>query len=83
MISIKRGTSAIRPHRGHGALPSKRVRSNLCLWPQAAVEECLLFRRCQGRSRHLENGAKTTLMTQLRHGRLKTFRAQKHCSFLR
>ena len=27
--------------------------------------------------------AETTFMTQLRHGRLKTFAAQKHCSFLR
>src|SRR5262249_23023683 len=35
--------------------------------PQAAVEEGMLFRRCQGRSRHLENGAKTTLMTHSGH----------------
>src|SRR5580700_6243435 len=27
-------------------------RSDFVLWPQAAVWGCLLFRRCQGRSRH-------------------------------
>ena len=37
-------------------------------WPQSAVEECLLFRRCQRMSRRLDNGPKTTLMTQTGHG---------------
>ena len=37
-------------------------------------------RRISGRATAI---AKATFMTQLRHGRLKTFAAQKHCSFLR
>jgi hypothetical protein len=31
------------------------------LWPVAALPECLLFRRCQGTSRHAANGSETTL----------------------
>src|SRR5215831_1720629 len=37
-------------------------------WPQAAVEACLLFRRCQGVSRHSANCPKTTLVVESRCG---------------
>jgi hypothetical protein len=35
-------------------------RSDFVHWPQAAVGKCLLFRRCQGISRHQANGLKMT-----------------------
>ena len=65
----------LRYHYPLNRLPASRLllprsgleRSDFVLWPQAAVAECLLFRRCQGRSRHLDNGAKTTLMTLSGH----------------
>ena len=41
-------------------------RSDFVLWPQAAVEGCLLFRRCQGISRHSANRPKMTRLTQTR-----------------
>ena len=49
-----------------------RVRNPLsCLskvwkWPQAAVRGCLLFRRCQERSRHSANGPRLTRSTLMR-----------------
>src|SRR5215469_10012814 len=42
-------------------------RSDFVLWPQAAVERCLLFRRCAGTSGHLGYGTKMTQMTQVGH----------------
>ena len=42
---------------------------HVCNWPEAAVERCLLFRRCQGISRHLTNGLKIALVTPSRHKR--------------
>ena len=38
--------------------------ARVCFWPQAAVEECLLFRRYLGISRHPVCGVKMTLITQ-------------------
>ena len=38
-------------------------RSDFVLWPQAAVEGCLLFRRCQWISRHRANGPRPPLLT--------------------
>ena len=37
----------------------------------------------RGNSGHIGDASLGPLMTQLRHGRLKTFAAQKHCSFFR
>ena len=34
------------------------------MWPEAAVDGGLLFRRCQGVSRHLANGPRPPLLTQ-------------------
>jgi hypothetical protein len=42
-------------------------RSDFVRWPQAAVRRCLLFRRCQGISRHSANGPTTTLLTHFGH----------------
>jgi hypothetical protein len=52
-------------------------------WHEAADPGCPLFRRYRGESRPSADMPKSTQMTRLKHGRLKTFAAQKHCSFLR
>jgi hypothetical protein len=40
------------------------------LWPQAAVEGCLLFRRCRGVSRHLANRPRPPPLTGSGHCKL-------------
>jgi len=47
----------ITPPRDNSTLPIARVRND-CLSPQAAVEGCLLFRRCRGISRFLAHAPK-------------------------
>jgi hypothetical protein len=45
-----------------------------------SVTEMQRSGRFQGQSGHDADIAKQSLMTHLRHGRLRTFAAQKHCS---
>ena len=42
-----------------------RLACHFRYWPQAAVERCLLFRRCQWISRHLANGPRPPVLTQM------------------
>jgi len=44
----------------------KRLIGDVAYWPQAAVGGCVLFRCCQGRSRHPANRPKMTRMTHSR-----------------
>jgi hypothetical protein len=46
----------------------------------SGASRCPLLRRLLGVKRNVANGPNPTLPTQLRHWRLKTLAAQKHCS---
>jgi len=67
-------------HREIGGLGARRDQSagrgcslstcvNVSYWPEAAVPERLLLRRCLGISRHPANGSEMTRLTHLKHGR--------------